>query len=246
MNRTVFLEGRSRVRQGSVGFPTDPSQKQILLKKQKIMKFKFKLFNQHPLKIGDVKNQMVYMNDHLGTPSEEIQRNQFVNERDLSVNLRILYRAVSKMAKIMAKVQRWIIKDSMIRKDGIVPTFKNEGLQAIESIGCDIRELSEYEIKLFYNKKYKMLDLGDVFSKEFAEEQLDKEDFFKNGSRWPEYTDEQWDHILENLWADDEYAYVEDLIRSCLTKVHNDFPVIYEGLRISPLNDDNYDFGMGF
>lgn len=207
-----------------------------------IMKKYFKFFNQRPGKDRDALNQKVDSLDLLQTATQEDQENVSVKETNLPVHRRILYNTIGTVAKFLSKVQRRIIDGSYAPKNGDIPSFKVKLKRTIETVGCDIRELSDFEISSYYNKKFKNLDFGDIFSKEYAEEQLNPDDFY-DGDSSPYYTEEQWDKIVEYLFAANEYAYIEDFLRVLLQKVHDDFPELFEGISILPLNDENYDYG---
>lgn len=106
-------------------------------------------------------------------------------------------------------------------------------IQELDETGYDIRNMTEYHIYKYLTLKFKHLDFGCLFDRENAIYQLEI-DYDLDGPT--EYTEEQWEHVLENLWAEDEFMYIEDFLRVLLQKLHEDFPDVYNGLSVRPLN----------
>ncbi len=104
-------------------------------------------------------------------------------------------------------------------------------LKRIEEKNFDIRLLSEDEIREYLYLKFKQLDFGAIFNKESAEEQLEAD----SNDESVTYTEEQWDNILENLFAMEEYDYMWNFLRIGLQQVHSAFPELYEGINVLPL-----------
>lgn len=110
-------------------------------------------------------------------------------------------------------------------------------LKRIEEKNFDIRELTEEEIGEYLYLKFKLLDFGTIFNKETAEEQLEAD----SNDEPVTYTEQQWDNILENLFAMEEYDYIWNFLRIGLHKVHSNFPELYEGINVLPLLEIDID-----
>lgn len=103
-------------------------------------------------------------------------------------------------------------------------------IDELESINFDVREMDENQIKQYLLLKYKLLDFGLVFlNKNDAEE-----DHLENGSQ---YSDNQWDYILENLFAEKEYYYLECFFRSCLINFHKVNFEVFPNIKVSSISE---------
>ena len=100
----------------------------------------------------------------------------------------------------------------------------------LKSLNYDIREMNKYQITQYLLLKYKLLNFGGVF--------LDKNDAECHLEDGGVYTDNQWDYILENLEAINEYYFLECFFRSCLMNFHSKNNNILSNLEVLPLEND--------
>jgi hypothetical protein len=100
----------------------------------------------------------------------------------------------------------------------------------LKSLNYDIREMNKYQIFQYIILKYKLLDFGRVF--------LDKNDAECHLEDGGVYTDKQWEYILENLEAINEYYYLECFFRSCLINFHDKNKNILSSLEVLSLENN--------
>ncbi len=101
-------------------------------------------------------------------------------------------------------------------------------IDELEILNFDIRKMSDCQIRQYLQLKFKLLDFGlALLSKSDAEE-----DHLDNYKR---YSDEQWDYILDNLFAENEYYHLECFFRSCLIKFHENNVDVLSNIKILPL-----------
>ena len=87
----------------------------------------------------------------------------------------------------------------------------------LKSLNYDIREMNKYQITQYLLLKY------------------DAECHLEDGGV---YTDNQWDYILENLEAINEYYFLECFFRSCLLNFHAKNNNILSNLEVLPLENN--------
>ena len=101
-------------------------------------------------------------------------------------------------------------------------------IDELEILNFDIRKMRDCQISQYLQLKFKLLNFGSAFlSKSDAEE-----DHLDNDKR---YSDEQWDYILDNLFAEKEYYHLECFFRSCLIKFHVNNIGVFSNIKIMPL-----------
>jgi hypothetical protein len=100
----------------------------------------------------------------------------------------------------------------------------------LKSLKFDIRDMNEYQIIHYLRLKYKLLNFGSVFLS-----QEDAECHLEDGGV---YTDKQWEYILENLEAINEYYYLECFFRSCLINFHDKNKNILSSLEVLSLENN--------
>ena len=101
-------------------------------------------------------------------------------------------------------------------------------IDELEILNFDIRKMRDCQIRQYLQLKFKLLNFGSAFlSKSDAEE-----DHLDNDKR---YSDEQWDYILDNLFAEKEYYHLECFFRSCLIKFHVNNIGVLSNIKIMPL-----------
>lgn len=101
-------------------------------------------------------------------------------------------------------------------------------IDELEILNFDIRKMRDCQIRQYLQLKFKLLDFGSAFlSKSDAEE-----DHLDNDKQ---YSNEQWDYILDNLFAEKEYYHLECFFRSCLIKFHENNVEVLSNIKILPL-----------